>query len=166
MAISELSVEAADTYDAALGGGASGLLLGGHDATRLRRFVGRVMSDDGHEPMHETNLDHHLASRQVGASHDRSEREMDDILGQFRCERHRRHCLDYRNTGEFSARQRVSYMTYINNSAPLSANYSVKSGSPTVTVTNILICTQADYQANKTLLDGIGYFDGDTMPRA
>ena len=68
--------------------------------------------------------------------------------------------------GEFSARQRVSYMTYLNNSAPLSANYSVKSGSPTVTVTNILICTWADYQANKTLLDGIGYFDGDTMPRA
>lgn len=68
--------------------------------------------------------------------------------------------------GEFSARQRVSYMTYINNSAPLSANYSVKSGSPTVTVTNILICTQADYQANKTLLNSIGYFSGDTMPRA
>lgn len=68
--------------------------------------------------------------------------------------------------GEFSARQRVSYMTYINNSAPLSANYSVKSGSPTVTVTNILICTQADYQANKTLLNSIGYFTGDTMPRA
>lgn len=68
--------------------------------------------------------------------------------------------------GEFSARQRVRYMTYLNNSAPLSANYSVKSGSPTVTVTNILICTQADYQANKTLLYGIGYFDGDTMPRA
>lgn len=68
--------------------------------------------------------------------------------------------------GEFSARQRVSYMTYVDNSAPLSANYSVKSGSPTVTVTNILICTQADYLANKTLLDSIGYFDGDTMPRA
>lgn len=68
--------------------------------------------------------------------------------------------------GEFSARQRVSYMTYLNNSSPLSANYSVKSGSPTVTVTNILICTQADYQANKTLLDSIGYFSGDTMPRA
>lgn len=99
MAISELSVEAADTYDAALGGGASGLLLGGHDATRLRRSVGRVMSDDDNEPMHEPILDHHLASRQVGASHDRSEREWDVILGQFRCERHRRHCLDYRNTG-------------------------------------------------------------------
>lgn len=68
--------------------------------------------------------------------------------------------------GEFSARQRVSYMTYINNSAPLSANYSVKSGSPTVTVTNILICTWDEYQANKTLLDSIEYFDGDTMPRA
>ena len=68
--------------------------------------------------------------------------------------------------GEFSARQRVSYMMYVNNSSPLSADYSVKSGSPTVTVTNILICTQADYQANKTLLDSIGYFSGDTMPLA
>lgn len=68
--------------------------------------------------------------------------------------------------GEFSARQRVSYMTYVGNSSPLSVNYSVKSGSPTVTVTNILICTWAEYQSNKTLLDGIGYFDGDTMPLA
>lgn len=68
--------------------------------------------------------------------------------------------------GEFSASQRVSYMMRINNSSPLSASYSVRSGSPTVTVTNILICTQADYQANKTLLNGIGYFSGDTMPLA
>lgn len=68
--------------------------------------------------------------------------------------------------GEFSARQRVSYMTYVDNSGPLSANYSVKSGSPTVTVTNMLICTWDEYQANKTLLDSIEYFDGDTMPRA
>lgn len=98
MAISELSVEAADTYDRAVGG-ASGLLHRGHDATRLRRSVGRVMSDDGHEPMHEPILDHHPESRQVGEYHDPSEREWGDILGQFRCERHRRHCLDYRNTG-------------------------------------------------------------------
>lgn len=98
MAISELSVEAADTYDAALGGGASGLLHRGHDAARIGASVGRVMSDDGHEPMHEPILDHHLESRQVGASHDRSERDR-DILGQFRCERHRRHCLVYRSTG-------------------------------------------------------------------
>lgn len=68
--------------------------------------------------------------------------------------------------GEFSARQRVSYMTYVDNSSPLSVNYSVKSGSPTVTVTNMLICTGDEYQANKTLLDSIGYFDGDTMPLA
>lgn len=68
--------------------------------------------------------------------------------------------------GEFSARQRVSYMTYVNNSGPLSANYSVKSGNPTVTVTDMLLCTQADYQANKTLLDSIKYFNGDTMPLA
>lgn len=68
--------------------------------------------------------------------------------------------------GEFSARQRVSYMTYVNNSSPLSVNYSVKSGSPTVTVTNMLICTWGEYQANKALLDGLYFFDGDTMPRA
>lgn len=97
MAISELSVEAADTYDAALGGGASGLLLGGHDATRLRRFVGRVMSDDDHEPMHEPILDHHPESRQVGEYHDPSEREWGDISDQRRGERHRRHYLDNRS---------------------------------------------------------------------
>lgn len=96
MAISELSVEAADTYDAALGG-ASGLLLGGHDATRLRRLVGRVMSDDGHEPMHEPILDHHPESRQVGEYHDPSEREWGDISDQRRGERHRRHYLDNRS---------------------------------------------------------------------
>ena len=98
--MSEILIESADTYDKAVGGGvASGLLLGGHDATRLRRSVGRVMPDDNHEPMPEPNLDHHLESQQLGASHDRSEREIYDILGQFRYERHRRHCLDYRNTG-------------------------------------------------------------------
>ena len=96
MAISELSVEAADTYDAALGGGASGLLLGGHDATRLRRFVGRVMSDDNHEPMHEPILAHHPASRPVGEYHDHSEKARDEILGQRLCGRHRRHYLDER----------------------------------------------------------------------
>lgn len=90
-------LELADTYDKAVEGGASGLLLGGHDAKGLRRFVGRVMSDDDNEPMHETNLDHHLESQQLGASHDRSERDRDDILGQFRCERHRRHYLDNRS---------------------------------------------------------------------
>ena len=68
--------------------------------------------------------------------------------------------------GEFSASQRVSYAMTAVNTGPMSMNYSVKSGNPTVTVTNMLICTWDEYQANKTLLDGIGYFSGDTMPLA
>lgn len=68
--------------------------------------------------------------------------------------------------GDINARQRVSYKMGINNSHPISMSYHVKSGSPTVTVTNMLICTWDEYQANKTLLDSIEYFDGDTMPRA
>lgn len=92
----DLLVERADTYDKAVGG-ASGLLLGGHDATRLRRSVGRVMPDDGHEPMHEPILDHHPESRQVGEYHDPSEREWGDISDQRRGERHRRHYLDNRS---------------------------------------------------------------------
>ena len=96
--IRNILLESKSTYATAVGG-ASGLLHRRHDAARIGASVGRVMSDDNHEPMHEPNLDHHLESQQLGASHDRSERERDDILGQFRCERHRRHCLDYRNTG-------------------------------------------------------------------
>lgn len=65
-----------------------------------------------------------------------------------------------------SARQRVGYALTANDASAMSMCYSVKSGNPTVTVTNILICTWAEYQANKALLDGIGYFTGDTMPRA
>lgn len=97
MAISELSVEAADTYDAALGGGASGLLHRGHDATRLTPRTGTVVPDDGHEPMRETILDHHLKSRQVDEYHDRPEQDRDEILDQCLCERHRRHDLDNRS---------------------------------------------------------------------
>lgn len=91
-----LSVELASTYDTGVGG-ASGLLHRRHDATRLRRLVGRVMSDDGHEPMHEPILDHHPESRQVGEYHDPSEREWGDISDQRRGERHRRHYLDNRS---------------------------------------------------------------------
>lgn len=66
--------------------------------------------------------------------------------------------------GDLTASQRVSYALTASVAGPMSMYYSVKSGSPTVTVTNILICTWDEYQANKTLLDGIGYFSGDTMP--
>ena len=46
--------------------------------------------------------------------------------------------------GDINARQRVSYKM----------------------ISNMLLCTFAEYQANKTLLDSIGYFTGDTMPLA
>ena len=95
--MSDILIERADTYDTAVGGGASGLLLGGHDAARIGASAGRVVSDDGHEPMHEPILDHHLASRQVGEYHDPSEREWGDISDQRRGERHRRHYLDNRS---------------------------------------------------------------------
>lgn len=68
--------------------------------------------------------------------------------------------------GAISASQRVGYALTANDTSAMSMNYSVKSGNPTVTVTNMLICTWAEYQASKALLDGIGYFTGDTMPRA
>ena len=89
-------LELADTYDKAVGGGASGLLLRRHDATRIGAFVGRVMSDDNHEPMHEPILDHRPESRPVGEDHDHSEKARDEILGQRLYGRHRRHYLDER----------------------------------------------------------------------
>lgn len=69
-------------------------------------------------------------------------------------------------SGDISGSQRVNYSLTASNAGPMSMTYSVVSGSPTVTVTNMLICTFAEYQANKTLLDSIGYFTGDTMPLA
>lgn len=68
--------------------------------------------------------------------------------------------------GDLSASQRVSYQLTASNAGTMAMLYSVRSGNPTVTVTNMLICTFADYQANKAMLDGIGYFTGDTMPLA
>ena len=71
--MSEILIESADTYDKAVGGGASGLLLGGHDATRLRRSVGRVMSDDGHEPDKQSTRPRHAGTGRVHADYDRRE---------------------------------------------------------------------------------------------
>lgn len=47
--MSEILIERADTYDNAVGGGASGLLHRRHDATSVGAFVGRVVSDDDRE---------------------------------------------------------------------------------------------------------------------
>lgn len=74
--------------------------------------------------------------------------------------------ISMRGYGDVMASQRVSYALTATFAGPMSMYYSVRSGNPTVTVTHILICTDAEYQANKTLLDGIGYFSGDTMPLA
>lgn len=70
--MSEILIESADTYDKAVGG-ASGLLLGGHDATRLRRFVGRVMSDDGHEPDKQSTRPRHAEAGRVHVDFDHRE---------------------------------------------------------------------------------------------
>lgn len=69
-------------------------------------------------------------------------------------------------SGTFSKSQRIgwSFTPLITN--PMSLRYMVVSGSPTVKVWDMLMCELGEYQANKTLLDGIGYFTGDTMPRA
>lgn len=74
--------------------------------------------------------------------------------------------ISMRAHGDIMASQRVSYTMTAVNTGAMSMSYSVKSGNPTVTVTGILICTWDEYQANKTLLDGIGYFTGNTMPVA
>ena len=97
VAVSNVLIERADTYDPAVGGGDSGLLHGRHDAARIGASVGRVMPDDGHEPMHETILDHHPVGRPVGGYHDHSEQARDEIFGQRLRERHRRHYLDIRS---------------------------------------------------------------------
>lgn len=68
--------------------------------------------------------------------------------------------------GDINARQRVSYKMLINNTNPVSMCYHVKSGSPTVTVTDMLLCSFDEYQANKAVLDSLQYFTGDTMPLA
>lgn len=93
VAVSNVLIERADTYDPAVGG-ASGLLHGRHHAARIGASVGRVMPDDGHEPMHVPILDHRPESRQVGEYHDHPEQARGEILGQRLRERHRRHYLD------------------------------------------------------------------------
>lgn len=65
-------VERADTYDTAIGG-ASGLLHRGHDASRIGASVGRVMSDDGHEPDKQSKTQRHAEAGRVHADFDHRE---------------------------------------------------------------------------------------------
>lgn len=71
------------------------------------------------------------------------------------------------NSQTIDKSMRVSWaqvMTVTQTRFPL--GFVVRSGTPTVTVTSMLICTLDEYRANKTLLDSIKYFTGDTMPLA
>lgn len=67
---------------------------------------------------------------------------------------------------DISKSQRIHYSMIINNTYPVSMCYHVKSGSPTVTVTDMLLCSFDEYQANKAVLDSLQYFTGYTMPLA
>lgn len=67
---------------------------------------------------------------------------------------------------DISASQRIQYTMHLSHTGFFPICYHVKSGNPTVTVTNMLICTWDEYQENRAMLDGIGYFSGDTMPLA
>lgn len=68
--------------------------------------------------------------------------------------------------GTFSKNQRIGWAITATATNPMSLRYKVVSGSPTVKVWNMVLCELGEYQANKTLLDSIGYFTGDTMPLA
>lgn len=69
-------------------------------------------------------------------------------------------------SGTFSKSQRIGWAFTTTSPNPMSLRYRVVSGSPTVKVWNMVMCELGEYQANKALLDGLNFFDGDTMPRA
>lgn len=67
--MSDILIERADTYGTAVGG-ASGLLHGRHDAARIGASVGRVMSDDGHEPDKQSKTQRQAEAGRVHADFD------------------------------------------------------------------------------------------------
>lgn len=68
--------------------------------------------------------------------------------------------------GIFSKDQRIGWPITAKISNPMSLRCMVVSGSPTVKVWNMVMCELGEYQANKALIDGLHFFDGDTMPLA
>lgn len=68
--------------------------------------------------------------------------------------------------GNFSESQRIGWAFTATSSNPMSLKYNVVSGSPTVKVWYMVLCELGEYQANKALIDGLYWFDGDTMPLA
>lgn len=78
--MSDILIERADTYGTAVGGGASGLLHGRHDAARIGASVGRVMSDDGHEPDKQSKTQRHAEAGRVHADFDHRKADWRRIL--------------------------------------------------------------------------------------
>lgn len=68
--------------------------------------------------------------------------------------------------GIFSKSQRIGWAFTATTPNPMSMGCKVVSGSPTVKVWSMLLCKLGEYQANNALIDGLCWFDGDTMPRA
>lgn len=68
--------------------------------------------------------------------------------------------------GTFSKSQRIGWSFTATSQNPMSLKYNVVSGSPTVKVRRMVLCELGEYQANKALIDGLYFFDGDTMPLA
>ena len=79
--MSEILIERADTYDTAVGGGASGLLHRGHHATRLTPAVG-VVSDDGDEYRQQSERHNRSESKRVDEYIQRPEKDQHGILRQ------------------------------------------------------------------------------------
>ncbi len=68
--------------------------------------------------------------------------------------------------GIFSKSQRIGWSVTSTVANPMSLRCKVVSGSPTVNVESMLLCKLTEYQANVDLIKSLGFFDGDTMPRA
>lgn len=77
--IRDILLESKSTYDTAVGG-ASALLHGGHDATRIGASVGRVMPDDDHEPDKQSKTQRHAESGRVHADFDHQKADWRRIL--------------------------------------------------------------------------------------
>lgn len=77
--MSDILIERADTYATAVGG-ASGLLHGRHHATRLTPRIGRVMSDDDHEPDKQSKTQSHAEAGRVHADFDHQKADWRHIL--------------------------------------------------------------------------------------
>lgn len=68
--------------------------------------------------------------------------------------------------GTFSKSQRIGWAFTATAENPMNLRCKVVSGSPTVNVESMLLCKLTEYQANVDLIKSLGFFDGDTMPRA